>query len=607
MRKKSIITVFHVRDLGKTSRNLGNFTFRWIYLGQDIKHKQAITQVLGEENRYILGNLLQEIAHQEKQPFLDFLAELGRQQKNKLRWWASYITYRSHLASDFFLHWCYTSLLDKVVSIVLQDDKQQLIVLVEDQWLYRHLWKRYKENRDKFFFPSSKHTYVPILKLTIKGLLARGHLFLKVLFRMLEFERIDSVQKLKNVERMRKHVYIYSWILNSSFQPDGTFTDVYFGRLPDILTKANYKIAYIVPPFMTKLIRKKLTNNSSYEFTSLDQYIRVSDLIKGIISVFQLSYNEKSQRLSTLLKRQVMYEFSSLPVAMLYYFALKRWLQEINHANIAIIYPFENQPWEKMLCIAATEIDRSIKLIAYQHSTIATMSLSYFLGNGESKDMPLPHIIFANGDYSLKQLRSTHTEKTKLLNGGAFRYEHFHKADNKAFSIKNAIKTILVAMPSSRVLTHELLVTILENFGDFMEEKGIRIAIKFHPTVSRDSLGIEFSNFPSHIYEADRPMENLLREVNLVVYTSSSAGLEAFLSGIPVIRYYSETILDIDPLDTCNDTIVKSCSSHNLKQVVLSVLDTYSDDSSFQHEHNRRLSEFFSPVNEDVWIQALHS
>src|SRR4030067_1530979 len=99
--------VLDVEDVKKALPKVAGKQFAWLYLGKDIKQRENISRILGRENRYLMGNLLQEIAHRERQPFLDFIAELGLRQKNKRHWWASNIAYRSPLVSDFFLLWCY--------------------------------------------------------------------------------------------------------------------------------------------------------------------------------------------------------------------------------------------------------------------------------------------------------------------------------------------------------------------------------------------------------------------------------------------------------------------------------------------------------------------
>ena len=83
---KDDIIVLHAGDAKKALPQIADRPFAWLYLGQDIRQRENISRLLGKGNRYLLGDLLQEVAHKEKQPFLDFIAELGRYQKNKRYW-----------------------------------------------------------------------------------------------------------------------------------------------------------------------------------------------------------------------------------------------------------------------------------------------------------------------------------------------------------------------------------------------------------------------------------------------------------------------------------------------------------------------------------------
>ena len=108
---------------------------------------------------------------------------------------------------------------------------------------------------------------------------------------------------------------------------------------------------------------------------------------------------------------------------------------------------------------------------------------------------------------------------------------------------------------------------------------------------------------PAHFHKTDKPISGILEEVDLAIYSSSIVGLEALLAGVPVIRYESEHILELDPLGTCGEWMVKSCSGDNLKQVVLSALNETSDHPDCDFASN--VNKFLSPVNEDVWRQII--
>lgn len=208
---KDDIIVLHARDVKEALTQIANKPFAWLYLGQDIKQREDISRVLGRGNRYLIGNLLQEVAHKEKQPFLDFIAELGRYQKNKRHWWASNTAYKSPLTSSLFLFWCYAAVFDEVCSGKKWGDGKLFLVLVEDRWLYRYLWEQYRGNGSSFSFLSRKSIIPELLKFIARGIAVRGYFLLKAGRQL--WHTKGAIGKNNGSE-----IYIYSWVRDRFLQ-----------------------------------------------------------------------------------------------------------------------------------------------------------------------------------------------------------------------------------------------------------------------------------------------------------------------------------------------------------------------------------------------------
>jgi hypothetical protein len=601
------IIVLHAKDVKRALPKVANRAFTWLYLGQDMRQRENMARVLGEESRHVIGDMLQQVAIREKQAFLDFIAELGLRQKNKLHWWASNTAYKSPLASDFFVLWCYSVVFDEVCSEKKRDRENSFLVLVEDRWLYRHLWKRCKENGRGFNFSSRKSIIPELLKLIIRGVAIRGYFLVKAGQQIWQGKGIVSRKKAPNtVSYDKESIYIYSWIRDRCFKENGEFESPYFGRLPRLVSDNGRNVVYITELFLPPTLKSRCLNQGEFNFVFLDQYINLWNVVRSCLFVFTISSFTCSP-LKILLLREIVREFSSLsfPIEILQYVAFKGYLRGIKQREITIIYPFENQPWDKMLCLAAEESDKNVKLVGYQHSMVPLMELNYFLGVGECSNMPLPHLIVTNGEYTLNLLRNAGYGERELVNGGALRYEYIHKID-KGWGRKNkASKTILVAMPYSRNLTEELLTSLFNAFLDLAGEE-IRFVIKFHPEVPLESLRVQLPAWPAYFQKTDKPIPETLKEVNLVIYSSSTVGLEALLHGVPVVRYYSEHTLDLDPLGAFGEKMIRSCSEENLREITISVLKQGSNYSTQQPALNREnLNKFLSPVDENVWRRVV--
>ena len=128
----------------------------------------------------------------------------------------------------------------------------------------------------------------------------------------------------------------------------------------DILTGDNHTVAYVTPPFLPRALKEKCRTQKRFEFTFLDSYLCPGNILRSACARLKIKGGRKSWE-GTLLRRQGrrgMFIHSHL----IYYHAFKKWLQDEAPEKVVIIYPFENQPWEKMLCRAVEESGKKIRL-----------------------------------------------------------------------------------------------------------------------------------------------------------------------------------------------------------------------------------------------------
>ncbi len=594
------VIVFHPDDAGKAEQATAGRDFTWLYLGKDTAQRESISVLMGAENRRLLGDLLEETAEKQKQPFLDFLAGLGREQKNQRYWWASDTAYRNPLTSDFFQLWCYADLFEKLCTETRNGEKL-LVVFVTDRWLYRHLRECYEKGKPGLRFKSRKWLWPEAIKLSARFIAYRLYFLQRAFKHYLNAALFGSRNKriISQAGKNDRRVYIYSWVQERFFTADGEFHDGYFGRLPAILAENALKITYITPMFMRENLKKKCLAHGGFEFTFLDNYLHLRDILKSFFAFFSIFIGKETGHLKTLLRRQALQEIF-FHNHLAYYYAYKRWLKEIDSEKITIIYPFENQPSEKMLCLAAAESGKNVRLIAYQHSTVPSFLLNYFAGAGESDHMPLPDCIVTDSDSTLGKLEKAGFGATKLVNGGALRYEYLHHTTgNRPQKVTKRPKTILVALPYLVGLTGEMLLATLNAFADM---NTIQVLIKYHPAINPERLGIKLPPWPAHFKETKQNIPEMLHEIDLVICYSSTMVLEMFLTGVPVVRYRSENNIGLDSIAEMDEISVKSCYENDMRDVAITVLNETGYPAAAP---GGDISHFFSPVNEEVWREVV--
>src|SRR5712692_5952854 len=127
------------RQVRRLAGRLSGISLEWCYFGTDLSRRGKVNEILAAGKLISITEELNRVAFDTKQPFLDWIAEIGSRQKNKLSWWASKIASKSPVQTDFFLLVCYHRLFRSWVFGERQSGTR--IVVVEDPWL-RSLLRR---------------------------------------------------------------------------------------------------------------------------------------------------------------------------------------------------------------------------------------------------------------------------------------------------------------------------------------------------------------------------------------------------------------------------------------------------------------------------------
>jgi hypothetical protein len=592
--KQSMIIILHAKDLKKGLRLIKGAPCLWLYLGKDVMQKTSILAKLGKKNYHHIGNLLQEIARNEKNAFINMVADLGLGMKNKLSWWASNISYKNPLSSDLFLHWCYVAVFKRLFEAESKQPRGPFLVFVENRWLYKYLWMQYKQEQDRFCFLSKKSVFTEVIRLITNGLMSN-------LFTLLAIINNKRRRYRKPDAKGHTHVLIESNV--NSFKKEGEYIDRNFAVLKELAAKMNTDITYNALPSIGSGIRGNILKAVKENFVLLDQYTGMRDMIRSMRAfpaMAQLwTVGERFPAFSGLFQYEVLRDIGPLFKNMLTYCAAKRWFKETSRP-ITLIYPFENQPSEKMLCMAG-EANTHISLAGYQCSGVSNFLLNFFPGKADYGNMPVPHSIITSGKYTQKLFENAGYGDAQIINGGSFRYEYLHhiNQDEAGDEKKSDIKTVVVAFTYSVSLTLEMLMALFDAFAN-KGDKSCHFILKFHPSLPPESLKVQLPSWPPHFEVSGQSFAEALERADLVLYSSSTAGLEAYLAGVPLIRYDSEHNLSVDPLDALDESTVQGCSASNMKSVILSQLRDSISPAPVSDEPVQ-ISYFFSLPDLKMW------
>lgn len=589
-----LVSSHHFRRLSQALQAGG----RWVYIGKDRARLEAITGLVGDRRRLPLGEQLNEISEDLRQPFLDFVAEIGALQRDHIGWYASTFAWKIWDVSDLFLLICYQSLVAKLIA-EWTAGSERLVVVIEDRWLYQQLEDVFKDRRSVTF--TGKPALWPWkFKTMLVGLGRRFWWAGRVAW---SWQLQRWYRRGVNLQRpAAPAAAIFSLPQKQCLAAKTGWKDPYLDGLDRSLAAAGFAVARFSPPeavgFEQDLARRALY------FSPLVLFVPFSSLWRSIAArwhpVWPSDLQVADRDVRWLALREWWWDTgrASQFLFRLLYESSRRFLASAPWS--LVVFPYENQPWEKLLVLAARE--QGIKTVGYQHAIVPRLFLSMFFGHGEAAQTPLPDVIFASGDQTYRLLLKGGTPAAQLAMGGSRRYQHLSKTELPAGGTvpEPGIQSrVLVVLPIDKVLAEHLMSALSRAFPLGGEAEGIRFLMKEHPAAPFAWREETFSAEPVR-----ESLETALNRCGTVLFAGSSAGLEAWLLGRRVLRYRSELLLDLNHCEVLEGHDIPLCDDWNLRQKLLQV--THDSEPSGRLTKIEALREqLFSPVDEGEWVSRL--
>lgn len=213
------------------------------------------------------------------------------------------------------------------------------------------------------------------------------------------------------------------------------------------------------------------------------------------------------------------------------------------------IYIQENQPWE-MILIHAWRAAGHGKIIGTPHTTVRYWDLRYFYDSrsyertGENI-LPIPDLVAVNGPVAKKLYIDGGYPAPQVTEVEALRFLHLLSRTSAHAPRKSPSKTmnVLVCGDFLSSTNHKILSWLAIAVQSLPPETSY--VLKPHPAYS-----IRLSDFPHlPLRISDTPLAELLADCD-VVFTSNitSAAVDAYCSGIPVIQMLDGNAFNMSPL-----------------------------------------------------------
>lgn len=554
----------------------------WLYLGKDPWASASLARKLGKPPRPLQGRLHEELRGLRK-PFLELLADLGKGQ-DPAAWWAGALSGRAWDFSDLYLLCGYLSL-----SLRLASEPGPLTVAVEDPWLLAQLQDALKGSpRASVGAPSCLFT--ERLRCLFLGLARR----LKWSLRMKRGSFVQLAYWLTQPGTApRDGVLIYSHLVPRSLKPEGRWDDPFlFGLDTELAAEgvASSRLTYSdITGLEAEVAQRKSYLIPAILWWSLGGYLRA---LKALPQALPRDAKLAGLPVGRLLEREWWQDFARAGRCAYLFFldCVENLLAKSSYKVVAM--PWEAQPQERMLVLAAQRA--GVRCVGYQHTTVPEFQLPFYSTAEEYRNSPTPDILVTSGEHPASVLRSAGFPAERLKVGGTRRYGHFLK--DGAFPRPFLGPDVLIMLPIDAWHARHLIAAVARAYPEGLS--GGRFLIRPHPSGPED---VRRTPFPSEL--AEGPMNEALSRCGVVVFSGSTAGLDALCAGHPALRYRPSLLLDMEPTDMFPEELIADASDSDLRERLEALR---RDPPPLPQEALRRkLKEVFSPLDKAVWKDAL--
>ena len=352
-----------------------------------------------------------------------------------------------------------------------------------------------------------------------------------------------------------KHTVVAS-LLHARSLATGHYQDVYFGSLVDSLADGGNKVLVLV--LLQERWRRLLRELSSVRQGTLvvpaEAYLSLGDLARCGVQALGAYFSPPTFRggaeidgydMGLLVKRAIRSAKSSgsflLNLRVLY--SARRLARDLQIDRC--FYPYENRSWEKMLNIGVKRASPATRMVGYQHASITLSHTNFALGCQESGIIPLPDVIMTTGPIVRDRLeREGNYPQGVLKVGCALRQDPVIRDGARAR--RGRVTHILMALSTS-LEEYTGCLTFLEEA--LAGQEGYQLRIRPHPAIPIQPA-LEIAPLGSHDFFATSsgPLAEDLEWADVVLYASSTVGMEAVSQGIPSIYLDLGNFLDTDPM-----------------------------------------------------------
>ena len=577
--------------------------FSWVYFGKNVSYFTELKTQIGNPGKNIpVSELLQGNAKKYRQDFIDYLGSCAADSQDPW-WYLTSISEKNSYVSDLYLHFCYL----KTFFDVADRYNGRIFVICENPGLLKSIQENSPDNRSIEILPLRDR--IPDLfrtcNLKCQKLKNKFVFFMRFILRICLARIVIPICRPTPLPRIQHPVVIHSWTDQRSFTRDGRYEDVYFGSLAQKIDKIPREYFFLIdilptiafPLALRKMIRVRKPWHLFEEYLSFSDVTAALRISSRVTKRLVFRHTLLDLDISTLISEDILSDQQSArtELSYLYYAAGKR--ISALHSPASFWYTFENHIWEKMIIRGLKEAG-NLRVVGYAHSTVNSMYLSYSISPHERDLIPLPDSILVNGKKPKEILVSSGFDDARIHIVGSLRYGDLSSPAPER--TPGAGKKILVILSADINRSLEMISKCGEAFSSC---DGVSVIFKPHPIQKLSGIVTLIQQLPGQFRFSTEPLGTLLDDTDVVLYSDSTASVEAVARGIPILHVKSDFLIDIDIFEESH--IFRSADSPDQIRTFTFELFRFTRESP--EESRAAIRDLFSPVDDNVLIQEIGS
>jgi surface carbohydrate biosynthesis protein (TIGR04326 family) len=513
--------------------------------GEEARRVRAAIVGSGQCTELARGEVIRARRDDFRQRYIEFLAALNEANHSKL-WWAMPFTTKNPLATPL----CGSVFETMLIADLAEGDARPLVVVTDGADVAEQLviWGRARGARVIDTVLRRGARWRRVAKRALPAVLALAAVAL--------IRTWLAARRWRRAVTRRPHVVVTTLVHEHSFTKEGTYRDAYFGPLPAWLVARGVPtllFALLIERPGERLLARLRDTTMPCAVMPVEAAMSLGDLLRCLGQAFARWARPFRVRGVTtiggvdvrLLLEAAVRDACANGTFMMHlrlYHAARGLARRVRVDRC--VYPYENRAFEKMLLTGLREAEPSARLVGYNHASITLSHTNFVIGSGEVKSLPLPDTILTVGSVVKDWLESHGGYPPGVLRAACALRQSAPSTANGARRVP--IRDMVLTLATS-LTEYVRTLTLLE--AAWAEQPPYRLRIRPHPTIPLEE-GLRRAGLSRHdFFTPDTlPLSESLATADVVLYASSTVGLEGLARGIPAVYLDLEDVLETDPM-----------------------------------------------------------